>query len=156
MIVDGQSYSANVCDGEAVVIVLAGEATGKGRPRSTRTGRIYTPQRTVRAEARLAYAAQQAMAGRLPFADAVQVEVEIAVAVPASWSKRRRAEALAGRIKPVTKPDVDNAVKLICDALNRVVFDDDRQVVEVVAAKHYASAGAMRITVEPIDARRST
>ena len=95
------------------------------------------------------------MAGRLPFADAVQVAVEIAVTIPASWSKRRRAEALAGRVRPTTRPDVDNVVKLICDALSRVVFHDDRQVVEVVAAKHYASAGSMRITVEPIDARRS-
>ena len=156
MTVDAKSYTANACDGEAVVIVLAGEAVGKGRPRSTRTGRLYTPAKTVRAEAKLAYAGQEAMAGRSPFADAVQVEVEIAVAVPMSWSKRRRAEALAGKIRPVTKPDIDNTLKLICDALNRVVFHDDRQIVEVVAAKHYAPAGGMRITVEPLlESRRS-
>ena len=38
----------------------------------TRLGRLYTPRRTVTAEARLAYAGQAAMAGRPPLDGAVE------------------------------------------------------------------------------------
>ena len=156
MTVEANSYIANVCDGEAVVIVLAGEAVGKGRPRvDPHRPHLHAGERTVRAEAKLAYAGQQAMAGRTPFAEAVQSR---------DRDRGRRpgvlVEAAPGRGACRTDQAGDQAghrqhVKLICDALNRIVFDDDRQIVEVVAAKHYAAAGGMRITVEPIDARRS-
>ena len=38
--------------------------------------------------------------------------------------------------------DIDNVQKAILDALNRVAYDDDVQVVAIVARKQYDKAGA--------------
>ena len=40
-------------------------------------------------------------------------------------------------IKPTKKPDADNIVKIICDALNGVAYKDDTQVVELDFKKVY-------------------
>ena len=36
------------------------------------------------------------------------------------------------------KPDLDNVVKLILDAINGIVFADDKQVVSISASKAYS------------------
>ena len=44
----------------------------------------------------------------------------------------------AGLILPMTRPDIDNACKSILDALNRIAFYDDAQVVQLTAMKRYS------------------
>ena len=58
------------------------------------------------------------------------MEIVAVSAVPASWSQKKRAEALAGVIRPAVKPDFDNVAKLYCDALNGIVWQDDKQIVD--------------------------
>ena len=58
--------------------------------------------------------------------------------IPGSKSKKWKDQALAGLVRPTVKPDTDNLVKQVCDALTRMQFwVDDKQVVEVSASKHY-------------------
>lgn len=54
--------------------------------------------------------------------------------VPKSWTKAKKAS------NPfhVSKPDVDNLIKGIKDALNGIAYKDDSQVVSVFALKQYA------------------
>jgi Holliday junction resolvase RusA-like endonuclease len=42
---------------------------------------------------------------------------------------------------PMKKPDCDNIVKIILDALNGVAYTDDKQVVDVRCRKCYAKPG---------------
>lgn len=42
-----------------------------------------------------------------------------------------------GQLFPCKKPDIDNIIKIILDGLNGVMFDDDKQVVNVSATKVY-------------------
>jgi Holliday junction resolvase RusA-like endonuclease len=59
--------------------------------------------------------------------------------VPQSWSRRKRADAIADKIRPKTKPDVSNILKGIEDALNGVWYADDSQIVEYgLIGKWYA------------------
>lgn len=47
----------------------------------------------------------------------------------------RLMDELKGR--PDKKPDADNILKAVLDALNGVAYEDDRQVVEVLCIKKY-------------------
>lgn len=116
---------------------LPGKPHGKGRPRATSTGRMYTPQATRDAEGFIRHQAAQAMTGQAVLRGAVQAWVEIEVEPPASFSKKKRVAALAGEVFPTVAPDLDNIAKAILDACNGVVYLDDKQVVSLNVMKRY-------------------
>lgn len=138
---------------------LAGKVRGKGRPRFrvVRTespdpskalafGSAYTPAQTRHYEAALTFAAQQAMGSTKPFEGEVRLLFVAVFEVPKSWSKAKRVAALAGHIRPTVKPDFDNVAKMT-DALNGVVFLDDKQVVSGTVEKWYGPAPELEITI---------
>ncbi|HEX9321792.1 MAG TPA: RusA family crossover junction endodeoxyribonuclease [Xanthobacteraceae bacterium] len=130
-----------------VVIELAGEPRGKGRPRFVRgTGVAFTPSATRKHEAALRYAAQQEMNGRPPFDTALVITVVATFAVPVSWSKRKRADALSGTLPHVKAPDCDNLLKCV-DALNGVTWIDDKQITRAVVIKQYGERPSLRIEI---------
>ena len=67
---------------------------------------------------------------------------------PKSASKKRQREMLEGRELPLKKPDIDNIVKVVADALNGVAYHDDTQVAYVAAKKCYSAMEGLNITVE--------
>ena len=135
-----------------VVIRLAGEPKAKGRPRFNRaSGRAFTPQATRSYEAMLRYAAQETMGDRPLMTGAVEVVLVASFSIPKSFSKAKRAEALAGTRRPVVKPDVDNLLKSI-DALNGVVFEDDKQIVSATVQKFYREKPELAIRVTSCEA----
>lgn len=132
-----------------VRVSLGGPAVGKGRPRATRTGRVYTPAPTRRYETELKGEAQRAMAGRPLLEGPVAVTVSITFAVPASWPAWKRESALAGKLVPTVKPDFDNLVK-VCDAFKGVVWRDDAQVVDAKISKIYGEKPGLIAVVDPL------
>ncbi|WP_368647949.1 RusA family crossover junction endodeoxyribonuclease [Castellaniella ginsengisoli] len=137
---------------------VPGKPQGKGRPRAARTGkhiRLYTPGKTASYESTVALAASQAMTGRALFAGPVSVIMQIALPIPASWSKKKQAQAAADQLLPTTKPDADNTVKAIFDAINGVVWGDDTQVVDLLVRKRYRARPGVSVIVAPIVAREA-
>jgi Holliday junction resolvase RusA-like endonuclease len=137
----------------AVRFTVPGKPVGKGRPRIGRVGahaRMFTPEKTVSYEGLVGWTAAQAMAGRSLLLGPVGVAMHIGLDVPASWSKVKQAKALIGQIHPATKPDMDNVVKAIFDALNGVVWKDDVQVVSLSVGKQYAEAPGVFVEVREI------
>ena len=133
-----------------VSFTVPGEPIGKGRPRATtRAGHaaIYTPKKTANYESLIAHAAHQAMAGAAPVEFACQVQLSITVGVPASWSKKKQAAALAGQVLPTKKPDTDNVVKAVFDGMNGVVWRDDVQAVDLFVRKRYGAAPCVFVRV---------
>lgn len=135
----------------SIAFTVPGVPVGKGRPRMG-GGRMYTPTKTVNYEGLVAHAASQAMAGRPLIEGACAVTLEITLPVPASWSKKKQAEALAGRIFPTVKPDKDNVIKAVYDALNGVVWRDDVQVVDGAQRKRYGPVPGVRVVVDGMGA----
>jgi Holliday junction resolvase RusA-like endonuclease len=132
-----------------ITIRLAGEPRGKGRPRiSTRNGfaRAYTPEKTRNYEAALRMAGQDAMAGRPPLDGAISVVIVAALSIPDSMSKGKRLMALSGSLHPTKKPDADNIFKCL-DALNGVVWTDDKNIVRADFMKVYAAEPCLTIQV---------
>lgn len=105
---------------------IKGECVAKGRPRFTKSGRAYTPQKTKQYEklVKTVIMAQQLE----PLDGPLQVEITVYRKIPQSFSKEKRAEAIAGVVLPETKPDIDNYVKSMLDASNGLLFPDDNAV----------------------------
>lgn len=117
----------------------------KRRHRSTvRNGHIatYTDSRTAADE----QAVRDAYKGEC-FDCAVRVVVHTFKALPKSRPKRIERE------RDTTKPDIDNVLKAVLDALNGAAYRDDSQVVEVRVVKHDRTrkhGDSIRFEVEPI------
>jgi Holliday junction resolvase RusA-like endonuclease len=134
-----------------IVIELEGAPLGKGRPRFTSWGgpkHAYTPARTAAYEQALGYMALQAMRGKKPLTEAVRVVVTASMPIPKSWPPSKRKGALVGAIRPTGKPDCDNILKML-DALNKIVWLDDAQVVSAEIHKIYSSRPRLVIEVHP-------
>lgn len=126
---------------EPIVITIPGTPVGKGRPKFARRGNFvttYTPEKTANYENLVKIAASQSMGARMPIDGAVSVELSLFVTPPASWSNKKRTQALAGEIHPTSKPDIDNVLKGIADACNGIVWLDDKQIVDCRISKRYA------------------
>lgn len=137
-----------------VAFLVPGQPQGKGRPRVGKVAghvRMFTPPKTESYEALIALFAHQAMQGRPLITGPVTVALQIGFAIPASWSKKKRAQAEQGAIHPTTKPDVDNVLKAVCDAINGVVWVDDVQVVALAVRKFYGASPGLRVLVSPLE-----
>lgn len=67
---------------------------------------------------------------------------------PKSTANKKQRQMLEGEILPLKKPDMDNIVKVVADALNGVAYHDDTQIVLVSAKKAYSAIEGLDITVE--------
>lgn len=67
---------------------------------------------------------------------------------PKSTSKKKTQQMLSGEIQVMKKPDIDNIVKVIADALNGVAYRDDTQIVFVAAKKAYSAEEGLDVIVE--------
>lgn len=132
---------------------VPGAVVGKGRARIGKVGahaRMFTPEKTVSYEnlvKTLAYDAMGKTGDAGPYAGPLQANLLIGVAIPATFSKKKRDQALAGEIYPTTKPDLDNCIKSVFDAMNGVVYADDKQIVTTVCKKRYREAPGLWVTV---------
>jgi Holliday junction resolvase RusA-like endonuclease len=140
---------------DPITVIIQGEPVAKGRPRMTRRGFAYTPAATRKFEAHGRLAAQLAMDGRPPIEAPVRIELLVELPVPASWSERKRAAAVVGDVRPTSRPDIDNFLKAILDAINGIVVADDSQVVETHATKKFGIAPKMVATVFSLNAAAS-
>lgn len=119
-----------------IKIVIDGDCVPKARPRLCKFG-VYTPKTTVDYERKVKSCAIEAMGNKLTSDSPIKLDGEIYVGIPKSSTKRTRELMLNGGIKPIKKPDIDNCIKTLMDALNGVVYFDDKQVVSVRFIKEY-------------------
>lgn len=127
-----------------IEFLVEGKAVGKGRPRFTCQGHAYTPQKTREFETRVSIACKHAAWHSGPLNGQIRAVIDASFAPPISWSKKKRNEAIEGKIAP-GRPDIDNVVKAVLDACNGIAFEDDAQVVEIHARKFYDCLDFVRV-----------
>ncbi len=94
--------------------------------------------------------AAAAMAGRPPFDGAIDFRVTAFMPIPMSWSQRKRANALAGLVRPTGKPDLDNIAKNVGDGLNGICVHDDAQITDALILKRYSDRPRIEIEIRCI------
>lgn len=135
---------------QTVSFIVPGKPRPKGRPRATSVnGRahVYTPRGTVNYEALVAMTGRAAMGADRLIDGGVDISIVIGLRPPPSASSRVKSEMLQGRLLPTKRPDVDNVAKAIVDALNGIVFRDDRNIIKLVVEKRYAPEDGVEVVV---------
>lgn len=96
--------------------------------RNPTTGRAFKPRQTRSEQAGIGYIARAAMRGMPPWLGPVLMTVRAVFPIPTSWPEWKRQAAAEGLILHTAKPDLDNIIKLIKDALPGIAYKDDAQV----------------------------
>lgn len=127
-------------------IYIPGKAVPQGRPKFTRTGngvRTYDPKQSVDYKSWIKHCALQVMekvgTQIIPRDIPLHMVLTVTITKPASVSKRR--------LCPVTKPDLDNVLKTIQDALEGIAYQADQQIVSITATKRYADSGGVTVVL---------
>jgi Holliday junction resolvase RusA-like endonuclease len=108
-------------------------------PRGDRPGfvSVYSPKETEQYETALKWRAKAAMRSKPPESGPLAVRIFVMIAIPQSWSKKKRIAAIDGDLLPASRPDWDNYAKIVCDAFNEIVWNDDSQIVRALTVKEY-------------------
>lgn len=128
---------------------VPGKITGKGRPRvNSYTGIVYTPTKTKDYETLveqyflLKYPRFKEIVGR------AKVTITAYFEVPKSTKKSDKENMLNNIISPTKKPDIDNIVKIVLDAMNKLAFKDDTQITKLEVEKIYGIEEKLQIKIE--------
>lgn len=126
---------------------VIGDIKGKARPRiNTYTGAAYTPTGTkdyenlIKQYFKVKYPRYEPLDGR------VCVKINAFIKVPKATTKKDIKQIEEGLLSPTKKPDIDNIVKIVLDALNKMAFKDDNQITKLEVEKQY-TFGEEKISV---------
>lgn len=140
---------------QSIRIEVPGTPVGKARPRVTFQGgraRAYTTDRTREYENRVKTSYLKKY-GRKQLDGALQVDVIAYFEPPRSTSKRMRASMLDGDVPYTKKPDIDNIIKSVTDALNEVAYADDSEIIAVYGFKCYGEYAHTDVVITKIGGR---
>jgi Holliday junction resolvase RusA-like endonuclease len=128
---------------EFITLVFKVEPVAKGRPRIARSGHAFTPSKTRKAESDIKTLAKLEMKKlkKEPFSAPVAVAIEFIMQKPKKPSQPYPSRS-----------DLDNYAKLVCDALNEIVWDDDSQIVDLYLTKRWGEASQITVQVTPLKA----
>lgn len=122
--------------------VVEGQPKGKGRPRFTTSGgypRTYTPNETRQYEELIRECFFEQVKEPVDRDKIDTIQILAYYQVPASESKKRKQLMIDGKIPPTVKPDLDNVIKVVLDALNGLAYNDDKQLLNIYASKFYGA-----------------
>lgn len=130
-----------------ITLIIPGRPAAWQRARSNGKVRFDSPEQ-ARNKLTIGQIGAGAMGGKPPF----EVPLEIVVAAFWPWpksisEKRRRAY---GSQYFVSRPDGDNILKLLGDALNGIVWRDDAQIVSASITKRYGLTPQTVVKVTPL------
>ena len=134
-----------------VTFTIPGEPKGKGRPRfSSRSGRTYTPSETHDYEnkVRLSYSQQ---VGSTRLYGAIRADITAYSKIPKSTPKKKAAELAEEHTPCLKAPDADNIAKIVLDALDGLVYENDKAVIYLTVGKLYGAKPRVQVTLTEVN-----
>lgn len=118
-----------------IQLVIPCTPVAKGRPRLSKWG-AYTPKKTANYESYVQEIWMQQHWNKQPSQKPLQCDITFEFEPPKSYTKTMRKRCIE-QIWNVKKPDADNLIKAVTDALNGLAYVDDSQIVYMVVKKRY-------------------
>ena len=131
-------------------LTINGTPVGKGRPKYTKSGHAYTPSNTREYEDTIRTLYRMQYHG-FKFSKDIPLDMRIRAfyPIPKSDSKGLHMKKIKNEIRPHNiKPDIDNVIKIVCDALNEMAYHDDTQIVDLQARKFYSDSPRVEILIK--------
>jgi Holliday junction resolvase RusA-like endonuclease len=141
-----------------IQFIVYGEPVAQGRPRAANINgriRMYDPKKSSDFKDYVRLVASEHRPEQL-LEGPISLVVKVYKPTLKSFSKKKKVAAEAGHLRPTSKPDVDNYVKGVKDALKNVIWKDDSQVVDLHISKWYSETPRVEITIVPLDAQQQT
>ena len=141
----------------SVMFTVPGKPQGKARARTyynaaTKKHCSTTPENTVLYENFIKDRyLQMAKGAFLEREKPVTLRIIARYLPPKSVSKKRKFDMLEGRELPLKKPDMDNIVKVVADALNGVAYHDDTQIVSLSMEKFYSGSPRVEVSISNLE-----
>lgn len=152
-------------DDNKIAFTVFGEPVSKQRPRTVRNKvgygqsavHTYTPSKTREQEKLIAEVYEcfyrgQKFEKEVPLLMSCKFFMKIPRTLNGKYvNKNMMEKMLSGEIRPTCKNDIDNLVKTVADAGNGVIYEDDSQIVEVVASKYWSEHPRTEIYITRLD-----
>lgn len=134
-----------------IVLTIPGEPRGKARPRfNSRSKHPYTPIATQQYEALIVHTYRQRYSDIAFPTGALDLRIRAYFSIPKSDPQKAKLKKLQNDIRPTKRPDMDNIMKIVADALNKVAYNDDAQIVDCQVRKFYADEPRTEISIQEI------
>jgi Holliday junction resolvase RusA-like endonuclease len=135
---------------EKIQFEVPGTPKPKGRPRFARVvkfTKVYTPLETeiIESDIKCCYYNKYGFNKELLTGD-VNVFVIFYMPIPKSLSQKKK-DTLKG-LPHTKKPDLDNLMKAVLDAINGVIYQDDSQVYRFSCVKLYSDKPRTYISIQ--------
>ena len=113
----------------------------KGRPRFY-GGHAVTPEKTRKYEKLI----RDSWTYGIVDSEHIYVDMLFKMPIPQSYSKKKQSALVDA--PHAKKPDLDNLVKAVLDALNGVAFEDDSRICSISAVKLYGTEPCVFVKME--------
>jgi len=131
-------------------IEIPGKPIAKKRPRFARRGKFvvtYNDQETE--EGKWILFASQQITEKILRPKGILLQCAFYMPIPKSMTNKQKALIEAHGLSHTKKPDLDNLVKFVKDCLNGLAWEDDSQVVYLMAEKLYDKDPRTAVVIEP-------
>lgn len=124
----------------------------KARPRLSKFGGAYTPTKTKNFEYLVKFAyydkyEKEEMIRNTP----IELEIHAYFTPTATESKSTKKYEQTLRKNYTKKPDIDNIAKAILDALNKLAYDDDKNIISLKITKSYNNVAKTVVTIKTME-----
>lgn len=129
---------------------ISGQPTAKGRPKFTKRGIAYTPQKTREYEEHIQWEFTNQIK-KQPYDKPVQMIIKFYTEIPKSYPKYKREELEKETTYRTKKPDLDNLIKAVTDAINGLAYTDDSLIVKIKAEKLYGKTARTEVKIMEVE-----
>lgn len=133
-----------------IAFTVPGQAVPWARAGGGKTGHRFTPAKQRSYAGVLKLFCQRAMRGGVPLTGPIELSVMAEYGWPKSWNEKRRSAP--GAQWKTSRPDADNLVKIVKDALNTVAWVDDSQVCSEHTWKRYSDNPRLVVKITLLEA----
>lgn len=129
-----------------ISFIVPGEPQGKLRARWSPHG-THTPQKTINYETYIKEMFAISYPDFVPLEGPLTMKLTAWLMIPKATSIKKTKLMTDRILRPTKKPDFDNIVKTVCDALEKLAYKNDNQIVTAIIHKFYSVKPRLEIEI---------